>query len=167
MYRRLDDFAADWKYHTEGTAKILAALTDQSLVQSVGGDHRTLGRMAWHIVLTIPEMLGQAGIEIDGPAQDAPVPPRAAAIALAYGDVSRKAAELIQKQWTDATLEQEDDMYGERWKRGVTLKALIHHEVHHRGQMTVLMRQAGLVVPGVFGPAREEWSQFGAPAPAV
>jgi hypothetical protein len=27
--------------------------------------------------------------------------------------------------------------------------------------MTVLMRQAGLKVPGVYGPSREEWSQFG------
>jgi hypothetical protein len=27
-----------------------------------------------------------------------------------------------------------------------------------------LMRQAGLKVPGVYGPSREEWSQFGMPA---
>jgi len=31
--------------------------------------------------------------------------------------------------------------------------------------MTVLMRQAGLVVPGVYGPAREEWGQYNMPAP--
>jgi hypothetical protein len=29
--------------------------------------------------------------------------------------------------------------------------------------MTVLMRQAGLVVPGVYGPAREEWAVYGMP----
>jgi uncharacterized damage-inducible protein DinB len=29
--------------------------------------------------------------------------------------------------------------------------------------MTVLMRQAGLKVPGIYGPSREEWSQFGMP----
>jgi hypothetical protein len=33
--------------------------------------------------------------------------------------------------------------------------------------MTALMRQAGLVVTGVCGPAREEWAAFGMPAPAV
>ena len=32
---------------------------------------------------------------------------------------------------------------------------LINHQNHHRGQMTVLMRQAGLTVPGVYGPAKK------------
>jgi uncharacterized damage-inducible protein DinB len=55
-------------------------------------------------------------------------------------------------------------MYGEKWTRAMALRALIQHEVHHRGQMTVLMRQAGLTVPGVYGPAREEWAAYGMPA---
>jgi uncharacterized damage-inducible protein DinB len=46
----------------------------------------------------------------------------------------------------------------------MALRVLIQHEVHHRGQMTVLMRQAGLEVPGVYGPAREEWAACGMPA---
>ena len=33
--------------------------------------------------------------------------------------------------------------------------------------MTILMRQAGLKVPGVMGPSREEWSQLGMKAPLV
>jgi uncharacterized damage-inducible protein DinB len=36
------------------------------------------------------------------------------------------------------------------------LTSLVRHQVHHREQMTILMRQAGIVVPGVYGPAREE-----------
>ena len=39
----------------------------------------------------------------------------------------------------------------------IFLMTLINHQNHHRGQMTVLMRQAGLTVPGVYGPAKEEW----------
>jgi uncharacterized damage-inducible protein DinB len=35
------------------------------------------------------------------------------------------------------------------------------HQCHHRGQMTVLMRQAGQKVPGIYGPAKEEWSSMG------
>jgi uncharacterized damage-inducible protein DinB len=31
--------------------------------------------------------------------------------------------------------------------------------------MTVLMRQAGLKVPGIYGPSYEEWLQFGMKAP--
>jgi uncharacterized damage-inducible protein DinB len=167
MYRRIDDFLADWAHHSAGTARVLAALTDPSLTQSVGSDHRTLGRIAWHTVGTIPEMLGRVGLKIEGPSHEAPVPATAAEIALAYNRAAQSVTDLVKKHWTDATLEQEDDMYGEKWKRGITLQALMYHETHHRGQMTVLMRQAGLVVPGVFGPAQEEWSQYGMPAPAI
>jgi uncharacterized damage-inducible protein DinB len=60
---------------------------------------------------------------------------------------------------------QEDDMYGEMWKRGFTLYNLITHQIHHRGQMTVLMRQSGLKVPGFYGPSFEEWAQYGMEAP--
>ena len=58
-------------------------------------------------------------------------------------------------------------MYGEKWMRGVTLRVVTEHEVHHRGQMTILMRQAGLKVPGLFGPAKEEWSEFGMEEPEI
>jgi uncharacterized damage-inducible protein DinB len=33
---------------------------------------------------------------------------------------------------------------------------MIDHQTHHRGQMTVLLRQAGLTVPGVMGPTKEQ-----------
>jgi len=33
--------------------------------------------------------------------------------------------------------------------------------------MTVLMRQAGLDVPGVYGPARQEWAAYGVPPPEL
>jgi uncharacterized damage-inducible protein DinB len=57
-------------------------------------------------------------------------------------------------------------MYGEKWTRGFTLYVLIAHQSHHRGQMTVLMRQAGLKVPGVCGPSKEEWAAYGMAAQA-
>jgi uncharacterized damage-inducible protein DinB len=69
--------------------------------------------------------------------------------------------------WDDTSLDVEDDMYGEKWKRGFTLGSLVLHQTHHRAQMTVLMRQAGLKVPGVYGPSREEWTTYGLPAPTV
>jgi uncharacterized damage-inducible protein DinB len=35
-------------------------------------------------------------------------------------------------------------------------QGLVRHLIHHRGQLIVLMREAGLIVPGVYGPSREE-----------
>jgi uncharacterized damage-inducible protein DinB len=52
-------------------------------------------------------------------------------------------------------------MYGQMWVRGKTLGVLVTHQIHHRGQLTVLLRLAGLKVPGVYGPAKEEWAKMG------
>jgi uncharacterized damage-inducible protein DinB len=49
-------------------------------------------------------------------------------------------------------------MYGERWRKGTVLSALIKHQAHHRGQLTILMRNEGLTVPGIYGPSKEEWA---------
>lgn len=167
MYRRIADFKNVWAYESDSTLKVLRALTDASLAQSVGPEGRTLGRLAWHVTVTPREMLARTGLTLEGPDEHAPVPKAAAAIVSAYEATARSAAEQVQQHWTDATLELEDEMYGDRWSRGVTLHVLVTHQSHHRGQMTVLMRQAGLTVPGVYGPAREEWAAFGMPAPEV
>ena len=58
-------------------------------------------------------------------------------------------------------------MYGETWKRGKSLPVFLTHEMHHRGQMTVIMRLAGLKVPGIYGPSKEEWTNYGMEPPAV
>jgi uncharacterized damage-inducible protein DinB len=107
-------------------------------------------------------MMKHAGIPLAGPAQDAPRPPLAE-IVREYEACARGLAEELPKQWTDAMLSEMIPMYGEQWSRGGVLSALILHQVHHRAQMTVLMRQAGLIVPGLYGPAREEWAAMNLP----
>jgi uncharacterized damage-inducible protein DinB len=167
MFRRVADFQKAWQTEREGTLKILRALSDASLTQAVTQDDRTLGRMAWHLAQSLSEMMPRTGLGVSEPAQDAPVPSTAAAIVQAYETASKVVADEISAKWDDATLEVQDDMYGQKWSRGQTLMALVVHQTHHRGQMTVLMRQAGLTVPGVYGPAREEWVNYGMPAPEV
>ncbi|MGA2381636.1 MAG: DinB family protein [Spirochaetia bacterium] len=43
---------------------------------------------------------------------------------------------------------------GGRWTRAGVLASLVKHQIQHRAQMTVLMRQTGIRVPGVYGPAQ-------------
>lgn len=167
MYRRIDDFLADWQYESESTLRVLRALTDASLGQRVSAEGRSAGRLAAHITETIPEMMTAAGLAgLEGPPHIDPTPERAGEIADIYERAARSLAEVLPGQWTDANLEDEVDMYGDRWTRGATLGILIRHQAHHRGQLTVLMRQAGLPVPGCYGPAAEEWAAMGMPAMA-
>jgi uncharacterized damage-inducible protein DinB len=164
LYRHIADFRKDWAQESANTLKILRVLTDKSLAQAVRPGGRTLGRMAWHIALTLGEMSGHAGLKVDAPAESAPTPTSAAVIAAIYEKAARSLDATVGEAWSDQTLDAEIEMYGEKWTRGSTLAALIRHEVHHRAQMTVLMRQAGLKVPGLYGPSREEWGELGMPA---
>ncbi len=166
MIRKIEDFIKSWDYESKSTLKMFQALTDDSLGRIVADGHRTLGNVAWHIATTLPEMMSQTGLEVAGPLHTAPTPATAAEIAQAYQTASESLAQQVKEKWTDASLEIEDDLYGEKWPRGASLSMLIAHEIHHRGQLSVLMRQAGLLVPGIYGPAKEEWAALGMPTPA-
>ncbi len=163
MFHRIDEFIQGWKHESATTLKLMETLTDESLSCQVTPEGRTLGYLAWHIALCIGEMSSKAGLPVRGPAEDSDAPSTAAEISAAYRDSAAQLTDTVSAHWTDATLEEEVNMYGEQWKKGFVLSVLLAHEVHHRGQMTVLMRQAGLKVPGVYGPSREEWAAFGMP----
>jgi uncharacterized damage-inducible protein DinB len=168
MFTALADFISAWNDESASTRKMLAELTDASLTQPVGGDHRTLGRIAWHLTQSITEMGGKVGLVVKGPGEHDPVPGSAKAIAEAYDAAAGSVAGAIYAaKWTDAELETTREMYGETWKVAFALRVIVLHEVHHRGQMTILMRQAGLRVPGVYGPAKEDWATYGMTPPAI
>lgn len=167
MFTSVEKFIDTWKQEKQWTHNVLAGLTDQSLSQSVGPDCRTLGRIGWHLTQTMPEMMNKTGLAVKGPDEHEAPPISAAAIADAYDAAANSLLEEVQSKWKDETLNDLDEMYGEKWKKGDTLGVLVLHQVHHRGQMTVLMRQAGLRVPSFYGPTREDWAQWGMPVPAI
>ncbi|SFB46965.1 Uncharacterized damage-inducible protein DinB (forms a four-helix bundle) [Cohnella sp. OV330] len=167
MFTSIESFNQEWESVSAGTRRLLEALTDESLSQSVGEGFRTLGRLAWHLTYSPYEMLVRTGLTLPAPGDEHVVPASAAEIAAAYARTAGEVAEAVRGQWTDANLTEMNDMYGEQWPNGLTLRVVIQHEVHHRGQMTVLMRQAGLQVPGLYGPSREEWADIGMEPPVV
>jgi uncharacterized damage-inducible protein DinB len=163
MYRVIKDFVEDWKYESEATLKVFKNLTQESLEQKVNPDGRSLGFIAWHITTSIPEMLERCGFKFDGYKENMPLPEKLEEIINSYEKYSELAAKLIPANWKDENLTDEINMYGEMWLKGKILAVLVGHQAHHRAQMTVLMRQAGLKVPGIYGPSKEEWAQFGMP----
>lgn len=167
MFLSVEAFLLAWEKEAKSTQRILDALTDNSLDQLVAAQDRTLGRIAWHVVTTIPEMMSRTGLILKSINEDDPLPNTAVEISNNYREVSSSLATAIRNQWNDQTLLEKMDMYGETWENGDTLSALIDHQIHHRGQMTVLMRQAGLKVPGIYGPSREDWNQIGMEPPRV
>ena len=161
MYCRLLDFINDWENETRETGILFSALTDESLKTKVYEGGRTLGQIVWHIVVTNGEMGEKAGFKGDFLPEDAPVPNSAKEIQDAYKKQTEEILRVVSTQWHDEDLSDPIEMYGQRWLKGSILCILILHQAHHRGQITVLMRQAGLKVHGVCGPSKEEWQSFG------
>jgi uncharacterized damage-inducible protein DinB len=164
MYRRIEDFVADHSAQARYTLKLFRTVPDTAAGVAIPGG-RSLGRLAWHLTCSLGEIARNAGIGSVEPHDDqtGDVPPMAT-IADTYERSVAALDEMLESAWTDAMLDQEIQMYGKTWKRGDTLTMMLTHEAHHRGQMTVLMRQAGLAVPGMVGPAREEWAAWNMPA---
>ncbi len=163
MYRNLADFEKDWKYESDSTIKILNKLTDKSLTVKFNKEIRTPGRLAWHIVTTLGEMVQRTGLKFDATPEDAPIPPSAKQICDEYKRSSNGMLKAITTEWNDDSLMEDVELYGQTWKKGKVLSVLVIHQIHHRGQLSVVMRLAGLKVPGVYGPAKEEWAQTGMP----
>jgi uncharacterized damage-inducible protein DinB len=161
MYHRLEDFLKDWTQESESTLKVFNNLTDESLTIKVAENIRTTGRLAWHITTSIAQMGHRTGLKFESIDEDAPVPKTVKKIVEAYKEASENMIAEIKEKWNDETLNLVDDMYGENWKRGMTLGIIISHQIHHRAQLTIVMRLNGLKVPGIYGPAKEEWVNYG------
>jgi len=165
MYVTISDFIKEWNREAMLTQNVLDGLTDESLKQQVYPEGRTLGRIAWHLTINIPDYLTHFGLNIDGVKNAENVPTSAKEIAETFKEVSSLVAQIIEKQWTDQSIEQIQEAFGRQESNAQILMGLIKHIVHHRGQITVLMRQAGLKPFGVYGPPKEDWIHLGVENP--
>ncbi|MBU0740789.1 DinB family protein [bacterium] len=165
MFRKLDDFFSGYQNLVEGTKKIIAVIDTDSMCQNVVSGHRTLRGVAWHIVTTVPEMMNKLGLGLSSVDEKSLPPGSPDEVRDAYDRVTDELVAALKAKWSDDDLKRTDELYGETWPRGVTLKILMDHEIHHRGQMTVLLRQAGRPVPGIYGPSQEEWARYGMELP--
>ena len=161
MYYKISDFLDNWKYESESTVKALSNLSDESLTKKFNNEIRTAGKLAWHIVTSVGEMAHRTGLTFKTVDDNLPIPSTAKEILDEYKRTSDYMVKEISEKWSDETLQLEDDMYSEKWARGKTLGILVTHQTHHRAQLTVVMRLAGLKVSGVYGSAKEEWAGYG------
>ncbi|HTP57348.1 MAG TPA: DinB family protein [Spirochaetia bacterium] len=156
MYMTVLEFVEDWRRESGISLKVLRALTDQSLSQKSDPEGNALGRIAYHMVKMIGGNGTALGLEVAAPPREAEPPAQAAQIAAEYEKAAQSLADQVTQKITDSRLPTEITMFGRTMPLAVALQTLIRHQIHHRGQMSILMRSAGVVVPGIYGPSREE-----------
>ncbi len=158
MYQTIASFVEEWKKEAELTLRVLDKLTDASLEQKVWEQGRTAEQLAWHLVESIHYMTAM-GLELEAPQKG--TAPSASSIAAAYHKISNELVTAVQGQWTEQDLLKQVEIGGEAYTYGASLQFTLMHQAHHRGQLTVLMRQGGLRAPDVYGPTKEDWLDQG------
>ncbi len=161
MFRKIEDFITDWKEEEQFTIKIFSNIGNKNSMHKTADNIRTLGRLAWHITQTLTEMPKNAGIVEEDPLENKPVPENFDQIISLYKEHSTNLINMLKKKWSDSDLTKIIEIYGQKWEKRKILSVLIRHQIHHRGQMTVLMRIQNLKVPGIYGPSKEEWVKYG------
>ena len=162
MFTSVNDFLNEWKQEAAVTQKVLDALTDVSLNQEVSPGLYSIGSLAWHITGAVYYFPSQVGVKFEVPDLRKETPKSAAEISETYKTVSQRLTEAFSEQVSDEKMNQMVNLFGRDLPLQAVFRLLIQHQAHHRGQLTVLMRQADLKVPGVYGPSKEEWEAMNA-----
>jgi uncharacterized damage-inducible protein DinB len=155
----LDTFLATWDREAADTAKLLRALPENQYDFRPDPGGRSLGELAWHLAEGDAYM--SYGIEkgqftMDAKPPNIERPRQVSALAPGYERVHREAVARI-RQLTPADLDRTIQFFmGPMAIRDILWNAIIHHGIHHRGQLVLMCRLAGGKPPGIYGPSREE-----------
>lgn len=155
----LDHFRTLWDAEFEKTMELLRALPLDQYDFRPDPEGRSLGEMAWHLAeidacLTFGITAGRFSFADEPPNLERPK--EIGLLAPGYELIHQEAMARLADM-DDARLDDEVTFFDGRILtiRDVLWVELLHHLVHHRGQLTLLCRQSGGAPPGLFGPNRE------------
>ncbi|MGL4598293.1 MAG: DinB family protein [Bacteroidia bacterium] len=163
MFRSIADFLEVWEYEYQSTLNLFQLIDEKKIHIKPHDNLRTIARLSSHITETIGEMLQHAGLKIESYEESHDVFLTKAELLQTYERYAKAAIEAVQKNWTNAQLNDQVSMYGETWSKGKVLDVLVHHQTHHRGQLTTIMRLLDMPVVGMYGPSYAEWVQMNIP----
>ncbi len=158
-----DALLADYDHEMGTTRRLLERVPDGKLSWAPHGRSRSLGALAAH-VSGIPAwgatILESAAFDLADAPPPAPEPSSRAEIIAAFDATCRR---------TRAMMDKSDAEYQAMWtlKRGgqqmfsvprvaAFRSFVLHHLIHHRGQLSVYLRLNDVAVPAIYGPSADE-----------
>jgi len=158
-----DGLLADYDHEMGTTRRLLERLPDDRLSWKPHPRSMTLGGLATHLS-TIPQwagtILNEASFDLAGAPPNVGEKTSRADILAAFDDVRRQT-----RAWMDKT----DAEYQSPWtlKRGgqqvfsvprvaAFRSFVLHHMIHHRGQLSLYLRLNDVPVPAIYGPSADE-----------
>jgi uncharacterized damage-inducible protein DinB len=158
MGAALDAALQVWDHENGSTLRMLRAIPEDRLDFRPHPKGWAVGPLAWHLVASERWFCtGAMGLEMPG-ADPVPKdrPPATASAMAAAREGSHAALAAAVRARGGAWLSGEVEFYGMRMTREHVVGLMVRHEIHHRGQLSMLLRIAGAKVPGVYGPSADE-----------
>lgn len=159
MSKELEYFIQTWEREAAKTVKLLACLPPDQYDFRPDAEGRSLGELAWHLAegdayMTAGIEAGEFTMSTRPPGIDRPR--KVEELGPGYERVHREALARVRK------LKEEDldrviqFISGPMTVRDILWGNVLLHNIHHRGQLSLMCRMAGGKPVGVFGPTREE-----------
>jgi len=160
----VDRMLDELEQEAQTTRRVLERVPDDRLTWRPHPKARTLGELAMHVATTPGNV---ARLSATSPAQaprfeDLEQRPGRAADLVPSLNASVEEAKAVLRTMDDAALGATWTlMRGDRqllaMPRGALLRAImLNHWYHHRGQLTVYLRELDVAVPSVYGPSADE-----------
>ena len=159
----IDAMLQELEQEAQTTRRVLERVPDNQLAWRPHEKARTLGELAWHIA-TVPgavaELVGTHST-VQVPEFTDPGPKSASELIPALDESIAKAKKLLAGM-DDATLMATwRMMQGEREVFALPRVALLrsimlNHWYHHRGQLSVYLRELDVPIPSIYGPSADE-----------
>ena len=159
----VDGLLQELEQETQTTRRVLERVPDDQLAWRPHEKARTLGELALHVA-RVPGGVA-ALVAAPSPAQlpqfTDPVPKSASELIPAL-DESIANAKQVLGSMDDATLmstwrlmRDERELFAAP-RVAVLRSIMLNHWYHHRGQLTVYLRELGVPIPSIYGPSADE-----------
>ena len=159
----IDGMLQELEQETQTTRRVLERVPDHQLAWRPHGKARTLGELALHVAM-VPGGVAEL-VASPSPAQAPqfvdPSPTSASELIPALDESIAKARKALGGM-DDATLMATWRlMQGDRElfatpRIAILRSVMLNHWYHHRGQLTVYLRQLDVPIPSIYGPSADE-----------
>src|SRR6185295_13049114 len=168
----IDGLLQELEQEAQTTKRVLERVPDAHLGWKPHAKSMTLGQLAMHIAIVpggVAEAAAQPQIQVPGFPQ--PSPARASELVPMLEDSVKKARQVLGTMDDAAMMATWRVLDGERevlaMPRIAFLRSImLNHWYHHRGQLSVYLRQLNVPVPSIYGPSADE-NPFAQPAAAA
>jgi uncharacterized damage-inducible protein DinB len=158
----VNDILQELEQEAQATRRVLERLPDNRLQWKPHPKSMSLGQLALHVA-NIPGRIAEISTASFDASTPIPRPePDSTAQVLEAFEASMVQARQVLRAMSDADLSSPwRMMHGDRelWSipRGAFLRTvMLNHWYHHRGQLTVYLRQNGASLPAVYGDSADE-----------